>query len=339
MKDSCADSFGRRQLLRGGAALSLLQNGLKGAQRNGQPLFRFIQWNDQHVDATQPEAYAKANRKQEYLAGMVKQLPADRRPAFILNSGDLIQGEDLPSIRADLQVFRRLTADLGMPFYPLVGNHEVKQQETDPQWLRPYVDEYGPGRVDYTFEHGGILFVAFNNSGAPVSNASNSRNKWVRDVLKANKGTPKILCCHIPLVPIRDDAVLRESFGFVSYAARDWYLQELVRGDADTVIAVLAGHLHLTGMVKRNGIYHIVPSGTASYPCDYAEYEVYPDRIAVRMIQIPAHLRTRETDLHGRPRYTFDYTDRDHPTHELYVKGNPAERSFEIPLEGRKRLL
>lgn len=338
MSGHAARPLHRRQLLCAGGALPLLAGRLSSAPPAGKRLFRFLQWNDQHVDATQPPAYARANEKQEYLTSTVRQFSPSRRPAFILSAGDMIHGEDLPSIRADFQVFRRLTANLGVPFYPDVGNHEVKQNEGDPQWQQPYIDQFGAARLNYTFEHSGLLFVVFNNSGAPAANSRTNRDDWVRGILEANRDKPKILCCHIPLVPIREDRVLRKSFGFSSYQAHDERLLATIEEHADTVIAVLAGHLHLTGTVLRNGIYHIVPSGTASYPCDYAGYDVFPDRIAVRMIPIPARLQTRETDIHGRPRYKMDYTGRDHPTHELYLKGNPAERAFDIPLAGKKRL-
>ena len=72
---------------------------------------------------------------------------------------------------------------------------------------------------------------------------------------------------------------------------------------------MLSGHLHLTGVVRRNGVYHIAVSGTASYPCDFASYEVFADRIRMRVHSLPPNLVTPETDIHGKPRYTTDYTD------------------------------
>ena len=89
------------------------------------------------------------------------------------------------------------------------------------------------------------------------------------------------------------------------------------------------------GAVRRKGVYHISISGTASYPCDFASYDVFPDRIRVRVRSLPERLVTPETDIHGRPRHKVDYTDAAHPTHESYVKGNASERDFEIPLAGK----
>ena len=151
-------------------------------------------------------------------------------------------------------------------------------------------------------------------------------------MLAASKELPTILCCHIPLVPLRDEEVLKQSFGFGSYTAHDAELLKLVDTHADSVVAVLSGHLHLTGVVRRNGVCHIVISGTGSYPCDFASYEVFADRIRMRVHSLPPNLVTPETDIHGKPRYATDFTDAAHVTHEAYVRGNPSERTLEMVL-------
>jgi hypothetical protein len=147
-----------------------------------------------------------------------------------------------------------------------------------------------------------------------------------------------ILCCHIPLVPVREEAVLKQSFGFGSYIAHDDELLGLVDAHADRIVAVLSGHLHLTGVVQRHGVHHIVVSGPASYPCDFASYELFANHLRVRMHSLPREYLTPATNLHGLRRHNIDYTDADHITHELYIQGNPQERALEIPLTGSNRL-
>lgn len=65
----------------------------------------------------------------------------------------------------------------------------------------------------------------------------------------------------------------------------------------------------LTGVVTRNGVHHVSISGTASYPCDFASFDVYPDRIRFRVHSLPQQLSTPDTNIHGRPRHAVDYTD------------------------------
>lgn len=46
-----------------------------------------------------------------------------------------------------------------------------------------------------------------DNSGAPASNGTDvgrRRKRWLTDVLDASQGVPTILCCHVPLVPVRE---------------------------------------------------------------------------------------------------------------------------------------
>ena len=107
-----------------------------------------------------------------------------------------------------------------------------------------------------------------DKGGSPDSNpgAGKARNQWLRHTLDASPDEPTILCCHIPLIPLREERVLSRSFGFKSYAAHDSELLETVETHSATVIAVLSGHLHLTGVVRKRDIFHIVPSGSATYP-------------------------------------------------------------------------
>ena len=100
-------------------------------------------------------------------------------------------------------------------------------------------------------------------------------------------------------------------------------------------IGPFAGDLHLTGVLWREGVCHISISGTASYPCDYACYEVYEDRICGRVYGLPNDLTTADTNIHGKPRYEEDYVDESHPTPREYIAGNDSQRLFEIPLKNR----
>ncbi len=86
--------------------------------------------------------------------------------------------------------------------------------------------------------------------------------------------------------------MLKKNFGFVSYAVQDDRLLRLVDQHAKSIVAVLPGHLHLTGVVTRNGVHHVSISGTASYPCDFASYDVFPDGIRFRIHNLPQRLST-----------------------------------------------
>jgi len=309
----------------------------------GDVLFRFVQLNDLHVQSDTAAAfasktYARATDKARWAIDAIAGQKFGPTPDFVTVIGDLIHGESLEALVPDLEFVRELLAPLPCPVYPLVGNHEVMQQERSAEHLRAYKEVFGQDRADYTFTHGGVTFIALNNSGAPVTEGA-ERNQWLQAVLNESRDAPKIILCHIPLIPLRDDAVLEESFGFCSYYDTDPGTLALIEAHASTVIAVLSGHLHLTGVKQQKGIYHIVASGTASYPSDAAvSYDVYRDRIEVQVHELPGDLANAAPTIHGVPRYPHDFTDSDHPTADQYQRGRDDERRFVIPLTGSKRM-
>jgi len=302
------------------------------------PKFRFVQWNDTHVqaplrdrDGPQLQTYARANDKLQWCVETVNR---EIKPDFVLGLGDLVHGERLDRLPLDLEQFQTLTQSLQAPLYPTPGNHETVQREGHPDYERAYRAVFGDDRVHYTFEHGGVRFILFNNGGAVVVGPQvvRARNDWLRQTLAKYPAQPKVLGCHIPVVPIRQEPVLAKSFGFSSYQAHDPELLELIDAHAATIVAVLSGHLHLTGCVQRKGVHHISISGTASYPSSFARFDVYEKRIEMRVLQLPAELATSSPSIHGRPRHPQDIVDEDHATAEDYQAGRPDERQLMMPI-------
>jgi 3',5'-cyclic AMP phosphodiesterase CpdA len=276
-------------------------------ERASAPLATFLQINDLHVQA-EPEqkGYERANAKARWL---LEAAASDRHFArldFVVGVGDLVHGGRLEALEPDLRQFREMLQALPVPFYPVAGNHEVVQQEGNPRHERAYRETFGNDRVNYAFTHAGLRFIALNNSGAGIVGPAirQARNEWLRGELERSPGVPTIILCHIPLIPLREEAVLANSLGFRSYCDPDGETLKIVEAHADSVKAVLSGHLHLTGAVRRKGIWHVSIAGTASYPCDCALYTVFPDRIEVQVRQLPADLVTPGTNIHGRRRHT-----------------------------------
>jgi hypothetical protein len=128
---------------------------------DANPLFRFAQVNDLHVQASESgvtasrqPTYAKANEKARWVVDAINSQALGPRPDFVVGVGDLIHGESLDRLAPDLQTFQDIIGSLPGPFYPIVGNHEVVQQERSPQYLRPCCEDFGRERMDYTFERG-----------------------------------------------------------------------------------------------------------------------------------------------------------------------------------------
>jgi 3',5'-cyclic AMP phosphodiesterase CpdA len=297
-----------------------------------RPLFTFVQLNDTHILAA-GKGYWLANEKARDVIEIINREARFPLPDFVILPGDIIHGGSKDKLLPDCEFAKKLLAPLRCCWYPIIGNHEVVQQEGDPAFQEAYEKIFGAGHVNYHFLHKGILFICLNNSGGRGGGdaVADKRNAWLKDVLERNPKIPKIIACHIPLIPLREEEVLKKSFGFSSYKALGDGTWNIVKAHSNTVIAVLCGHLHLSGAVEKDGIWNISVSGTASYPCDFARYVVYGDRIEVEIQQISKDMVTSNS-IHGPPRWPQVFTDGLHQTADEYVCGRSAERRFTISL-------
>jgi 3',5'-cyclic AMP phosphodiesterase CpdA len=301
---------------------------------------RFLQINDLHMIAPgvmgRNEGYKGANQRAVWLLNAIVGKEEIPELDLVLGLGDMVHGDSLEGIEEDLKLFQVTNQKIPYPFYPLMGNHEVKQNQGVSEWESPFLDTFGAETNNYTFSYGDLLVVMFNNSGTGHLSAEHGAQQleWLRHTFDANPSRLKILCCHVPLIPIRDDAVLAESFGFRSYYTLEPKVLELVEQHTSTILAVLSGHLHMTGMTLQNDIHHISVSGTASYPGDYALYTLQEDGIEVSIHQVPDYLQDAwETDIHGERRHGKSFIDKKHSTAQTYLMGNPDERHFIIPFK------
>ena len=312
---------------------------------DGELVFRFIQVNDLHVQNESSRylkqriapTYAGANTraiwfKEALLAGQF--FP---KVDFVLSAGDMIHGNTLEGVKHDMDFFyRHFYSDFPLPIYPMVGNHENVQKEGDPVFEDAYIQAFGKDKINYSFVHKGLHFIVINNSGSWTVNDKDileHRLKSLRQFLDMHPTLPKIVCCHIPLVSIRTREVLAKSFGFASYCTKEQEIGDLIKQYNNKVLAVLSGHLHISGMVNINAVHHVVLSGLASYPHDMAIYSVYSDRIDVEFVRVPSDLLQPETNIHGAKRFGIDYTDELHPDYSSYIMGNSQERRFSIPVK------
>ncbi len=308
---------------------------IKKVQPSSEPLFRFLQVNDLHIQH-EGKSYKDSNVRASWLFNALKEERYFPNPDFILGIGDIISGESIEGINNDFKYLREKFLDgLSIPFYPVMGNHECKQQEGNPEYEAPFIETYGSDRLNYSFEYEGVGFIAFNNVGTYglPDEQEYARKETLKKLLQKNPSLPKIVCCHIPIIPVRKERILAKSFGITSYKTKDTSTLEVLQAPEYNVKAVLSGHLHITGSVVKDGIRHISIAGLASYPHDIALYSVFSDRIEVEVIRIPSNLLVPETNIHGARRHNKDYTDSTHPSYTQYIMGNENERRFSIPLK------
>ena len=308
-------------------------------------LLRFFQWNDLHIrDRDIPgrgEGYPECNEKAAWAVACANGESTCERPDFVASVGDIIcRGGD--DFRADFHFLERhILQQLTVPLLPCLGNHENRQGEGVTDLNDAYDALYGPAWHNYIYTAAGLAFIVVDTSGAhrQPDEITAGRNAFVERAFDRIGPTPALVLTHVPLIAMRDEAAMLPSFGFSSWKVLDEGMLAIVEERADQVIAVLCGHIHLTAMKVQRGIHHIMPSGTAGYPADFAAFDVYADRIDVEMLRAPDDLigDPSRGDIHGAKRHGIDYVDTAHPVHDCYMSGNADERTFSIPLEGGRR--
>lgn len=306
-------------------------------RRSTAPI-QFLVLNDLHLQVT-PSAsmatgYPGATARAEWLLAQCAKGGPLADIDFVLSAGDLIEGETLAAMDAELALLQSHLKKLTKPFYPCCGNHEIQEAEGDPKYEAPYVRAFGPKAFDYLIPAGAADLIVLNNAGSFHVTAARrkERHAALRQMLETRPKVPKILVCHIPLVAVRDEDALRASFGHVTYRSLEGELLDLLDSAGAAVRLVISGHQHLTGAVDRRGTRHCVVSGLASVPHDYAVVTVTSRAIAVEVRSVPGSLHDQTTNIHGRPSFPRDYTDAAHPTMSAYLRGNRGERKFTVPL-------
>lgn len=298
---------------------------------------KFAVINDLHAQfAPNPKqpGYPGANGRAEWMLRQFSPGGAHAKLDFVIGAGDLVHGEDMKSIAAELKALQPHLRKLAVLFYPCCGNHEIRQSEGDPAYEKPYATAFGADKFDYAICTEAVEIIVLNNGGTYHVTAARREERALKfqSMLEARPGVPKIVICHIPLVSVRDRDVLHESFGFRSYRCLEVELLDLIDTHGADVRLVVSGHLHLTGMVNRRGVRHLTTAGTASFPHDYAIITVTKQQIKVEVRNLPKTLHEPASNIHGPPRYAKGYTDPQHRTHLAYLRGNASERKFTVKL-------
>ncbi len=171
------------------------------------PEFTFIHASDTHVrEATLPRV-----RK-------LQAIVADRRPGFVLVTGDLI-GDALrvpeAEARALFELYTRELAGFSVPVWSVLGNHDIFGIERHLSLVSAAHPSYGKrmyreflGPNYYSFNFGGVHFVALDTVAVDdlwyYGSVDEKQLAWLeQDLSFIQKGTTVVTFNHIPLLSAR----------------------------------------------------------------------------------------------------------------------------------------
>ena len=202
----------RRDLLAGGATLAATTLFAPGADAKKDAAFSFVHITDTHI---QPERGAVAGVKKAFAA--VKALK--EKPAFALIGGDIVM--DAAAVdrkRTDLiyDLWQTAVADLGIPIYYSVGNHDVYAiggdaaiPKDNPEWGKAMWQKRTGAKNRYdTFDFGGYRFVMLDSVQIAEGNKwwgeiDAEQMTWLDNLLrKTGDKQPVVFLTHIPVLTL-----------------------------------------------------------------------------------------------------------------------------------------
>jgi len=170
-------------------------------------------------------------------------------PNFVIFLGDFVKGDTGEAVLKEAWgEFYRAVESLGMPYYLVVGNHDVQCRGAREFFLRQY------GRTYYSFNYGNSHFVVLDSEEKDEGKKNcivGRQLDWLREDLNAHRGAEHIFVfVHKPLWEMETS-----NWNHIVHPLLAEHRVELV----------FAGHRHLYRRpVTKDGVKYIVTAGGGS---------------------------------------------------------------------------
>ena len=280
-------------------------------------------WNNRFLCSMMPEVW-------KYLKKDIAEINSD----FILATGDIVNHHSREAVFEARDMFD----SLGVPYYPMGGNHDFYNMESRAWFLEAYREHLPTPNTVYTFVHNNIRFcildpwcvwddgelLPFPKPKTVMQQETDLRDSrwalppeqfvWLESVLEAFPQLPTCIATHYPpmAVPIR---LKRPDYNDAGSLENGDLLINVI-SKYPHVKAIFTGHVHTNSVVRRNGVVQISTSALPEYPVEYREVRVYEDRM--------------EIITHGLSNTSFAEKSLI-PDHD-YTRGEEEDRSTVIPL-------
>lgn len=242
--------------------------------------FTFLQISDSHIGFDKP---ANPNARGTFIEAVekIKALPV--KPDFILHTGDISHlSKDAEFADAD-----DIIRSAGLPVFHVPGEHDMLDEGGGKAYLARYgKDTRGLGW--YSFDHGGVHFVALNNVSnlqpGGMAHLGSDQITWLqKDLAGLPSSTPIVVFAHIPLWTV--------------YAEWGWgtddSLQALSYLRRFGSVTVLNGHIHqVIQKVEGNISFHSARSTAYPQPAPGAAPSPGPLKVPTEQLHSVLGIRT-----------------------------------------------
>ena len=148
--------------------------------------------NRGEIPIEQPEVFKRILRELDVL-----------QPRFVLGTGDLILGyeADQKMIRTEWAEFIRVVNQMSVPYYPVVGNHDVWDEQSRNLWHELFGPTY------FSFDYGNCHFVCLDTEAGVEGQAfAPEQLQWLeQDLASHREAQHKIVALHVPFWSYDED--------------------------------------------------------------------------------------------------------------------------------------
>lgn len=232
---------------------------------------KFVQITDSHFSNTGTDYSQKeVGESQDVLKKTIKDINSIKGLDFAVFTGDNIDTAN----EADLKLFLSIANQLNIPYYVVIGNHEVfKSQNLDKKEYMAVVRKYSkscrPKAANYEFSRNGIVFLVVDGAKEVIPGPAGYYKKdtleWLNKELTKYKNNEVVIFQHFPVV----EPYYNRSH--TTYNVKDY---EAVLAGHDNVIAIFSGHYHANAEVKKDGVYHVSTPALIESPHNYKVVEI-----------------------------------------------------------------
>jgi 3',5'-cyclic AMP phosphodiesterase CpdA len=232
---------------------------------------KFAQITDSHF-STVKGSYTQRDVEysKEALENTIKDINSLKEIDFVAFTGDNIDTAN----EKDLKLFLQIANKLNVPYYIVIGNHEVfKSQDFGKKEylkiLRKYSKNCKPSSPNYVFEKNGFVFLVVDGAKETIPGPAGYYKKdtllWLDKTLTKYEKRTVVILQHFPIV----EPYYNRSH--TTYNIKDY---EDILKKHNNVIAIFSGHYHANAETKKDGIYHVSTPSLVEAPHNYKVVEI-----------------------------------------------------------------
>lgn len=232
---------------------------------------KFVQITDSHFSTASGEyTQREVENSQKFLEDSIKDINTIKGIDFVAFTGDNIDTANAK----DLKLFLKIADKLNVPYYIVIGNHEVfkSQKFTKTDYLdivNKHSKAFKTNSPNYVFQKNGITFLVVDGAKEVIPGPSGYYKKdtlkWLDKKLTQFKNETVVILQHFPIV----EPYYNRSH--TTYNIKDY---EDILKKHNNVIAIFSGHYHSNAENKKDGIYHVSSPSLVEAPHNYKVVEI-----------------------------------------------------------------